>query len=55
MGNLDKYLGIVLVSVVLWYIFKNPQGTVSILGELSKFNTRAIGALQGQQGAFVGV
>lgn len=55
MQALDKYLGIVLLSVFLWYIFKDPQGTASILGALSKFNVQSIGALQGQPGAFVGV
>jgi hypothetical protein len=49
MGSFDKYLGIVLISVVLYYIFRDANGTVAILGELSKLNTRAIGALQGQQ------
>lgn len=48
MGSLDKYLGIVLVSVVLYYIFKDANGTVAILNELSKLNARGIGALQGQ-------
>jgi len=55
MQALDKYLGIVLLSVFLWYIFKDPAGTVAILGSLSKFNVQAVGALQGQQGAFMGV
>lgn len=47
MGTLDKYLGIVLISVVLYYIFKDANSTVQILGQLSKVNTQAIGALQG--------
>jgi hypothetical protein len=44
----DKYLGIVGLSVVLWYLFKDASGTTAILNSLSKFNTNAIGALQGR-------
>lgn len=44
----DKYLGIVTLSVILWYLFKDASGTTKILNSLSSFNTNAIGALQGR-------
>jgi hypothetical protein len=47
-GALDKYLGIVLMAVVLYYLFRDANGTSSILNSLSDFNTRAITALQGR-------
>lgn len=47
MHAFDKYLGIVTLSVVLFYLFRNPQGTQTILTSLSNFNSSAIGALQG--------
>jgi hypothetical protein len=48
-GALDKYLGIVLMAVVLYYIFSDASGTTSILNSLSDFNQKAIGALQGRR------
>lgn len=45
---LDRYLGIVLVSVVLYYLFKNASDTRAIVNSLSGFNTNAISALQGR-------
>lgn len=48
-GALDKYLGIVLIAIVLFYFFRDASGTSSILNSLSDFNTNAIGALQGQR------
>lgn len=48
-GALDKYLGIVLMAVVLYYIFNDASGTTSILNSLSDFNQKAIGALQGRR------
>lgn len=48
MHGLDKYLGIVLVAIILFYLFKDARGTTAIIGELSKFNTNAIRALQGE-------
>ena len=47
-GALDKYLGIVLIAIVLYYFFKDASGTSSILSSLSDFNTKAITALQGR-------
>jgi len=47
-GALDKYLGIVLMAVVLYYIFTDANGTTSILNSLSDFNQKAISALQGR-------
>lgn len=44
----DRYLGIVLVSVVLYYLFKDARGTATIVGSLSSFNTNAVAALQGR-------
>lgn len=46
-GALDKYLGIVLVAVVLFYFFRDARGTANILQGLSDFNVKAITALQG--------
>lgn len=46
-GALDKYLGIVLIAIVLFYFFKDAAGTTSILQSLSSFNVNAIAALQG--------
>ena len=46
-GALDKYLGIVLVAVVLFYFFRDARGTTQILQGLSDFNLKAITALQG--------
>lgn len=51
MGALDKYLGILLIGIILFWIFSDPRGTTAILGELSKFNTNAIAALQGRNAA----
>lgn len=54
-GALDKYLGIVLVAVVLFYFFRDARGTTQILQGLSDFNLKAITALQGgyaRQGGF---
>lgn len=48
MQAFDKYLGIVLIAVILWYLFKDASGTARILGSLSSFNTNAIAALQGR-------
>ena len=48
MQAFDKYLGIVLVSVILWYLFKDANGTGQILNSLSAFNSNAIAALQGR-------
>lgn len=47
-GVIDKYLGIVLAAIVLYYLFSNASGTTSILQSLSQFNVSAIGALQGR-------
>lgn len=44
----DRYLGIVLVAVVLWYLFKDANGTARVVNSLSSFNTSAIAALQGR-------
>jgi hypothetical protein len=55
MRQLEIYLGIVLVSVVLYYLFKDPNGTSSIFRSLSSFNVNAINALQGRGGAVVNV
>ena len=44
----DKYLGIVLVSVILFYLFKDASGTSTIIKALGGFNTNAISALQGR-------
>jgi hypothetical protein len=44
----DKYLGIVLIAVILYYLFKDASGTKTIIGALSGFNTSAISALQGR-------
>lgn len=46
-GALDKYLGIVLVAIVLFYFFRDARGTANILQGLSDFNVKAITALQG--------
>lgn len=56
-GALDKYLGIVLVSIVLFYFFRNATGTSNILQSLSQFNVKTITALQGgyaNQGVVLG-
>lgn len=47
-GALDKYLGIVLIAIVLYYFFKDASGTTNILRSLSDFNVNAITALQGR-------
>lgn len=47
-GALDKYLGIVLLSVIFFYLFKRASDTTAIFGALSSFNTSAITALQGR-------
>lgn len=47
-GALDKYLGILLVALVLFYFFRDANGTTSILRSLSDFNVNAISALQGR-------
>ena len=54
MQSFDKYLGIVLIAVVLYYLFRNASGTTAILGELSKFNVNAISALQGRNANVIG-
>lgn len=54
MHAVDKYLGIMLVAVVLYYLFKDAQGTSSIFRSLSSFNTNAIAALQGRDTISVG-
>lgn len=46
-GAFDKYLGIVLIAVILFYFFKDANATTSILKSLSDFNLNAITALQG--------
>jgi hypothetical protein len=46
-GAFDKYLGIVLIALVLFYFFRNAQATESIIKSLSSFNVSAISALQG--------
>lgn len=47
-ADFAKYLGIVSMAVLLYYVFKDPSGTGSILNSLSGFNSSAIGALQGR-------
>jgi hypothetical protein len=47
-GALDKYLGIVLIAVVLYYLFSDANGTTRIFDSLSNFNVKAISALQGR-------
>jgi hypothetical protein len=47
-ADFAKYLGIVSMAVLLFYVFKDPSGTGSILNSLSNFNSSAIGALQGR-------
>lgn len=43
----DKYFGIVLIAIILFYLFRNANGTALILKSLSGFNVNAINALQG--------
>ena len=47
-ADIDKYLGIVLAATILFYLFKDANGTSTIINSMSKFNTSAIGALQGR-------
>lgn len=47
-GALDKYLGIVLIAVVMYYLFSDASGTANIFNSLSSFNVKAITALQGR-------
>jgi hypothetical protein len=46
-GAFDKYLGIVLIAIVLFYFFRDANGTATIFKSLSNFNVSAISALQG--------
>jgi len=48
MSLFNRYLTIVLVAVALFYLFRDPNGTNTIISSLSNFNARTIGALQGR-------
>jgi hypothetical protein len=52
-GLIDRYLGIVLIAVILFYFFRDVTGTSQIIQSLSQFNTQALAALQGR-GALTG-
>jgi Fe2+ transport system protein B len=47
-GLVDKYLGIMLIILVMFWLFKDANATTSIFSSLSDANTNAIRALQGR-------
>lgn len=44
----DKVLGITMLAIVFFYIFKDTQGTTSLLNGFSNLYTGGIKALQGR-------
>jgi len=44
----DKYLGIVLIAVVLFYLLRNANDTATVFTSFANSNARIITALQGQ-------
>jgi hypothetical protein len=45
---LEKYFGLVLVGVVLYYVFKNPTQTGNLVAKLADANAKSVAALQGR-------
>ena len=50
---MEKYLGLVSLAVILFYVFKNPggpQATGDLVKSIADANVNAISALQGRNG-----
>ena len=45
---MEKYLGVVGLSLVLYFVFKNPQGTGRLVQSIADANVGGIKALQGR-------
>ncbi len=48
---MEKYLGVVALAVIAFYVFRDSDGTSGIIASLGNANTNFIGALQGGNGA----
>jgi hypothetical protein len=44
----EKYLGLVALGVVLFYVFRDPRGTGDLVSSIADANVSGIAALQGQ-------
>jgi hypothetical protein len=48
---MDRYFGLVALGVVLFYVFRNPQGTGDLVKSIADANVAGVNALQGQGGS----
>lgn len=49
---MERYLGLVALGVVLFYVFRDPAGTGDLIRDVANANAQGIGALQGQGNGF---
>jgi hypothetical protein len=45
---MEKYLGLVALAVVAFYVFRDPNGTGNLVKSLADANVTGIAALQGR-------
>jgi hypothetical protein len=44
----ERYLGLVALGVVLFYVFRDPRGTGDLVSSIADANVSGVAALQGQ-------
>lgn len=49
MGEMDKFVGLIVLGVVLFWVFKDAAGTNSILSTAAQQNSQFVAALRGGQ------